>query len=95
MFVLHSMCVLCTTSIQVYSEGSMLFLFYLFLIFVLCVYTDATNVIQGVTFGYDGLQQPLFRNVHLNVDQSSRIALVGPNGAGKVRLITTYYVADH
>ena len=27
---------------------------------------------------------PLFGDVHLNVDQSSRVALVGPNGCGKV-----------
>lgn len=48
--------------------------------------------IEGVSFGYPspvtGLKtDPLFKNVHLNVDQSSRIALVGPNGAGKSTLL--------
>lgn len=45
--------------------------------------------IEGVTFGFGENKNvlPLFTNVHLNIDQSSRIALVGPNGAGKVRSI--------
>lgn len=38
---------------------------------------------EEVSFGYGAA--PLFREVHLDVDQSSRIALVGPNGAGKVQ----------
>jgi ATP-binding cassette subfamily F protein 3 len=29
----------------------------------------------------------LFEDVHLNIDQSSRVALVGPNGAGKSTLL--------
>lgn len=34
--------------------------------------------IEGVTFGYGekGANRPLFRNVHMSIDQSSRIALV-------------------
>ena len=50
--------------------------------------------IEGVTFGYDYSLAPsntkpaLFYDVHLNVDQSSRVALVGPNGCGKVRCMT-------
>ncbi len=39
--------------------------------------------IEGVTFGFPG-RNVLFEDVHLGIDQSSRIALVGPNGAGKV-----------
>jgi ATP-binding cassette subfamily F protein 3 len=46
--------------------------------------------IEGVTFGYPNAKgekiEPLFKNVHLGIDQSSRVALVGPNGAGKVSL---------
>ncbi len=46
--------------------------------------------IEGVEFGYPNLHgekvDPLFRDVHLGIDQSSRVALVGPNGAGKVIL---------
>ena len=56
--------------------------------------------IEGVTFGYkftpsatnttassavsDPKNAALFYDVHLGVDQSSRVALVGPNGCGKV-----------
>lgn len=46
--------------------------------------------IDGVTFGYDynpandKLKPALFYDVNLGVDQQSRIALVGPNGCGKV-----------
>lgn len=37
--------------------------------------------IEGVTFGYkEGI--PLFKEVHLGIDQTSRVALVGPNGCG-------------
>ena len=47
--------------------------------------------IEGVTFGYASKNEtkypslPLFADVHLGIEQSSRIALVGPNGSGKVR----------
>jgi ATP-binding cassette subfamily F protein 3 len=49
--------------------------------------------IEGATFGYG--KDPLFRDVHLGIDQNSRVALVGPNGSGKVRksfptLLCTY-----
>ena len=54
--------------------------------------------IEGVTFGYKYVptatagggtavadtKPALFYDVHLGVDQSSRVALVGPNGCGKV-----------
>ena len=43
--------------------------------------------IEGVTFGYDQEAAPLFKDAHLNLDQSSRVALVGPNGAGKSTLL--------
>lgn len=43
--------------------------------------------IEGVTFGYSREVPPLFENIHLNIDQSSRVALVGPNGAGKSTLL--------
>ena len=41
--------------------------------------------IEGVTFGYGA--QPLFADVHLGVQQASRVALVGPNGSGKSTLL--------
>ena len=41
-----------------------------------------------MTFGYkkegEVVGIPLFKDVHLGMEQSSRIALVGPNGSGKV-----------
>jgi ATP-binding cassette subfamily F protein 3 len=51
--------------------------------------------IEGVTFGYKN--EPLFRDIHLGIDQNSRIALVGPNGSGKVRapVITILYCCDN
>ena len=39
--------------------------------------------VQELSFGYPGCE-PLYDNVEFGVDMSSRIALVGPNGAGKV-----------
>ena len=47
--------------------------------------------IEGVTFGFASKNEvknpslPLFADVHLGIEQSSRIALVGPNGSGKVK----------
>ena len=45
--------------------------------------------IRDVTFGYGsgGTSQPLFKNVNLSIDMTSRIALVGPNGCGKTTLL--------
>ena len=37
-----------------------------------------------VAFGYSP-DKVLYRNVDLGVDLDSRVAIVGPNGAGKVR----------
>jgi len=42
---------------------------------------------HDVSFGYPGCQ-PLYDNVNCAVDLDSRIALVGPNGAGKVRYMS-------
>lgn len=44
--------------------------------------------IEGVTFGYGekGTTRPLFRNVHMSIDQSSRIALV----FGDITLLTHF-----
>lgn len=51
--------------------------------------------IEGVTFGYPNAKGekivPLFKDVHLGIDQSSRVALVGPNGAGKVGEISSSF----
>lgn len=44
------------------------------------------DVLQSdVSFAYPGCA-PLYTNVNFGVDLDSRVALVGPNGAGKVRL---------
>jgi ABC-type multidrug transport system fused ATPase/permease subunit len=56
--------------------------------------------IEGVTFGYASKNEskcpslPLFADVHLGIEQSSRIALVGPNGSGKVRCTCMIIVLD-
>lgn len=42
---------------------------------------------RDVSFGYPGCD-PLYTNVNFGVDLDSRVALVGPNGAGKRRLMT-------
>lgn len=57
--------------------------------------------IEGVTFGYASKNEskypslPLFADVHLGIEQSSRIALVGPNGSGKVRCTYIMIVLDY
>eukprot|EP00002_Diphylleia_rotans_P033358 TRINITY_DN7081_c0_g3_i1.p1 TRINITY_DN7081_c0_g3~~TRINITY_DN7081_c0_g3_i1.p1 ORF type:complete len:736 (-),score=189.25 TRINITY_DN7081_c0_g3_i1:125-2332(-) len=43
-----------------------------------------------VTFGYSP-ERVLFRNLNLNVDLDSRIALVGPNGVGKSTLLSLIF----
>jgi ATP-binding cassette subfamily F protein 3 len=45
--------------------------------------------IQELSFGYS-TEKILFSNVDFNIDQTSRIALVGPNGAGKVCIFNNY-----
>ena len=53
------------------------------------------NVIQlaGVSFGFPtgpgGSTQMLFTDVHMGIEQDSRIALVGPNGAGETTAAAT------
>ncbi|KAJ1449058.1 P-loop containing nucleoside triphosphate hydrolase protein [Pelagophyceae sp. CCMP2097] len=37
---------------------------------------------EGLTFGYDA-EKPLFSDVEIDVDEKSRVALVGANGSGK------------
>jgi ATP-binding cassette, subfamily F, member 1 len=39
--------------------------------------------LHNVTFAFEG-QKPLFINVDFGIDLSSRIAIVGPNGVGKL-----------
>jgi ATP-binding cassette subfamily F protein 3 len=41
---------------------------------------------ENVTFGY-APDKILFRNIDLNIDMESRVALVGANGAGKTTLL--------
>ena len=43
--------------------------------------------INNVAFGYREGEPPLFTKVNLNLDMSSRVALVGPNGVGKSTLL--------
>ena len=56
--------------------------------------------IEGVTFGYASKNEsknpslPLFADVHLGIEQSSRIALVGPNGSGKVTIANFIIVSS-
>uniref|UniRef100_A0A7S3AUG8 ABC transporter domain-containing protein n=1 Tax=Haptolina ericina TaxID=156174 RepID=A0A7S3AUG8_9EUKA len=42
--------------------------------------------LTDVTFGYPG-RDPLFRQVNLGIDMTSRVSLVGPNGVGKSTLL--------
>lgn len=44
----------------------------------------ASNNSAAAAEASNSKQAALFYDVHLNVDQSSRVALVGPNGCGKV-----------
>ena len=46
--------------------------------------------LENVTFGYPD-QEPLFENVNLNVNASSRIAILGANGIGKSTLLNVLY----
>jgi ATP-binding cassette subfamily F protein 3 len=56
-------------------------------------FTDAGSLgspviqIRDVTFGYDAVKPPLFKDVNCSIDLTSRIALVGPNGCGKSTLL--------
>lgn len=42
-----------------------------------------TFVLDNVTFGYDGYDQPVLQEVNLRVRRGQIIAIVGPSGAGK------------
>lgn len=48
--------------------------------------------IENVSFGYPGGKE-LYSNVDFGVDLQTRVALVGPNGAGKVCRGAVYLVA--
>lgn len=48
--------------------------------------TDGDVVVSGVTFSYDGAARPALDNVSLTLTAGTRLALVGPTGAGKSTL---------
>ena len=51
---------------------------------------------QGVTFGYES-EQPVLRNIQLEIEPGQTAAVVGPTGAGKstlVNLIPRFYEVD-
>lgn len=48
--------------------------------------TDGDVVVSGVTFSYDGAARPALDNVSLALTAGTRLALVGPTGAGKSTL---------
>ncbi len=43
--------------------------------------------IKNVSFGFDALEQPLFHQVHLNIDTKWKLGLIGRNGRGKTTLL--------
>lgn len=45
---------------------------------------------QNVVFKYSEKDPEIFRNLNFGINMNSRIALVGPNGAGKVNKITFF-----
>lgn len=47
---------------------------------------DGDVVVSGVTFSYDGAARPALDNVSLTLSAGTRLALVGPTGAGKSTL---------
>jgi ATP-binding cassette subfamily B protein len=47
---------------------------------------DGDVVVSGVTFSYDGAARPALNNVSLTLAAGTRLALVGPTGAGKSTL---------
>jgi len=52
---------------------------------------------ENVTFGYEGAEQPVLRNLDLRLDVGKSIAIVGPSGSGKstlLNLILRLYLPD-
>jgi ATP-binding cassette, subfamily B, bacterial len=48
--------------------------------------SDGDVLVSGVTFSYDGASRPALDNVSLTLAAGTRLALVGPTGAGKSTL---------
>jgi len=43
--------------------------------------------VEDLTFGYDGMEQPLIKDFRLTVDAGDKIAVIGENGVGKATLM--------
>ena len=43
--------------------------------------------INNLNFGFDTLDQPIFKHVNLNIDTKWRLGLIGRNGRGKTTLL--------
>lgn len=43
--------------------------------------------VEGLTFAYEGMAQPLIKDFRLTVDAGDKIAIIGENGVGKTTLI--------
>ncbi|MGB0845549.1 MAG: ABC-F family ATPase [Thiolinea sp.] len=43
--------------------------------------------VEGLTFGYDDMEQPLLNNFNVTVDAGDKIAIIGENGVGKTTLV--------
>lgn len=43
--------------------------------------------IENLTFGYDGMEQPLFKNFSMAIEAGEKVAIIGENGVGKTTLM--------